>query len=84
MVCKNALAERVNTLGAWRQSRERAVMKSWPIQLEISGPSAMWTRPDTGSSPVSYVAPTYNAVKWIFEALLLWRPVALRPARCAK
>jgi CRISPR-associated protein Cas5d len=56
----------------------------YSIQLEISGPSAMWTRPDTGSSPVSYVAPTYNAVKGIFEAILRWRPVALRPARCAK
>jgi len=56
-------------------------MKSWPIQLEISGPSAMWTRPDTGSSPVSYVAPTYSAVKGIFEAVLRWRSVNLRPTK---
>lgn len=33
-------------------------MKPYPFQLEISGPTALWTRPDTGSSPVSYVAPT--------------------------
>ncbi|MBE0541570.1 MAG: hypothetical protein IH623_09305 [Verrucomicrobia bacterium] len=26
-------------------------MKPYPIQLEISGPTALWTRPDTGSSP---------------------------------
>jgi CRISPR-associated protein Cas5d len=83
MVCKNALAERANTLGASRQFEERAVMKSWPIQLEISGPSAMWTRPDTGSSPVSYVAPTYSAVKGIFESVLRWKPVDVRPVRCA-
>ena len=33
-------------------------MKPYPLQLEICGPTAMWTRPDTGSSPVSCVAPT--------------------------
>jgi CRISPR-associated protein Cas5d len=63
---------------------EKAVMKSWPIQLEISGPSAMWTRPDTGSSPVSYIAPTYSAVKGIFEAVLRWKSVDVRPVRCAE
>ena len=35
--------------------------KTYPIQLEISGPTAMWTRPDTGDAPVSYLAPTYSA-----------------------
>ena len=44
-------------------------MKPYPVQLEISGPTAMWTRPDTGSSPVSYVAPTFSAVKGIFESV---------------
>ena len=43
-------------------------MKSYPIQLEISGPTAMWTRPDTGSSPGSYVAPTFSAVKGSLNA----------------
>ena len=33
----------------------------------------MWTRPDTGDCPVSYPAPTYSAVKGIFESLL-WGP----------
>lgn len=41
--------------------------------MEISGNTAMWTRPDTGDCPVSYPAPTYSAVKGIFEALL-WGP----------
>jgi CRISPR-associated protein Cas5d len=36
-------------------------MNPYPLQLEISGPTAMWTRPDTGSSPVSYVAPACAA-----------------------
>jgi CRISPR-associated Cas5-like protein len=56
-------------------------MKSCPIQLEISGPTAMWTRPDTGSSPVSSVAPTFSAVKGIFEAVLRWKSVNVRPTK---
>jgi len=43
------------------------------IALEISGSTAMWTRPDTGDCPVSYPAPTYSATKAIFESIL-WGP----------
>ena len=57
-------------------------MKFYSVQLEISGPTALWTRPDTGSSPVSYVAPTFSAVKGIFEAILRWKSVNVRPIRC--
>lgn len=49
------------------------VKLEYPIQMEIAGPTAIWTRPDTGDSPVSYPAPTYSAVKGIFEAIL-WGP----------
>jgi CRISPR-associated protein Cas5d len=42
----------------------------YSVKLEISGPTAMWTRPDTGDAPVSYPAPTYGAVKGIFESIL--------------
>jgi len=45
-------------------------MNKYPIMLEISGNTAMWTRPDTGDCPVSYPAPTYSAVKGIFESIL--------------
>ena len=31
-------------------------MTQYPITCEISGPTAMWTRPDTGDAPVSYPA----------------------------
>ena len=48
-------------------------MKPYEIRLEIAGPTAMWTRPDTGDCPVSYPAPTYSAVKGIFESVL-WGP----------
>jgi len=49
------------------------VQLSYPIELEISGNTAMWTRPDTGDCPVSYPVPTYSAVKAIFESVL-WGP----------
>lgn len=46
---------------------------SYSIQMEIEGNTAMWTRPDTGDSPISYPAPTYSAAKAIFESVL-WGP----------
>jgi CRISPR-associated protein Cas5d len=48
-------------------------MKPYQVMLEIAGHTAMWTRPDTGDCPVSYPAPTYSAVKGIFESIL-WGP----------
>lgn len=48
-------------------------MNEYEIAMEISGNTAMWTRPDTGDCPVSYPAPTYSAVKGIFESVL-WGP----------
>jgi CRISPR-associated protein Cas5d len=47
--------------------------KTHEIVMEISGNTAMWTRPDTGDCPVSYPVPTYSAVKGIFESML-WGP----------
>jgi CRISPR-associated protein Cas5d len=46
---------------------------AYPVEMEISGHTAMWTRPDTGDAPVSYPAPTYSAAKAIFESIL-WGP----------
>jgi CRISPR-associated protein Cas5d len=48
-------------------------MNRYEVALEISGNTAMWTRPDTGDCPVSYPAPTYSATKGIFESIL-WGP----------
>jgi len=47
--------------------------RSYKVEIEISGATAMWTRPDTGDCPVSYPAPTYSAVKGVFESIL-WGP----------
>jgi len=51
------------------------------IQMEIAGDTAMWTRPDSGDCPVSYPAPTYSAVKAIFESVLLGFKSEVRPTR---
>ena len=45
----------------------------YTIQMEVAGNTAIWTRPDSGDSPVSYPAPTYSAVKALFESVL-WGP----------
>jgi CRISPR-associated Cas5-like protein len=45
------------------------------VCFEIAGPTAMFTRPDTGSTPVSYPVPTWSAAKAMFEAVA-WVPHA--------
>lgn len=54
---------------------------AYQICMEIAGPTAMWTRPDTGDSPVSYPAPTSSAVKAIFESVLWGPDVEIIPVR---
>jgi CRISPR-associated protein Cas5d len=56
-------------------------MEKYICQLEISGKSAMWTRPDTGDSPVSYPVPTPGAVKGIFESILMLKNVEVVPLK---
>ena len=55
--------------------------KHYEISLEISGPTAMWTRPDTGGAPVSYPGPTYSAAKGIFESILWIQAVEIVPVK---
>lgn len=43
--------------------------KIYEISFEIAGPAAMFSRPDTGSVPISYPAPTKSALKSIFESV---------------
>ena len=56
-------------------------MKSYPVQLEISGLTAMWTRPDTGSSPVSNARPPYSLVNDVVEAITQWKFVLVRSVK---
>jgi CRISPR-associated protein Cas5d len=55
--------------------------KKYSVQLEISGATAMWTRPDTGDCPVSYPAPTYSAIKGIFESILWGQMTEIVPIK---
>jgi CRISPR-associated protein Cas5d len=61
--------------------RRRSDVKEYCIAMEISGPSAMWTRPDTGDVPVTYPAPTFGAVKGIFECILWSQWAEVVPTR---
>ena len=56
-------------------------MKTYPVTCEISGPTAMWTRPDTGDAPVSYPAPSFAAVKGIFESIVWLKSAEVVPTR---
>jgi CRISPR-associated protein Cas5d len=51
------------------------------IEMEIAGDTAMWTRPDTGDSPVTYPAPPYSATKASFESILLGQNSTVVPLK---
>jgi CRISPR-associated protein Cas5d len=55
--------------------------KNYQVSLEIEGPAAMFTRPDSGAAPISYPAPTYSAVKGIFEAIARFKSAYIRPVK---
>ena len=56
-------------------------MKSYEVAFEVSGPTAMWTRPDTGDAPVSYPAPSFGTVKGIFESIVWLKSAEVMPTR---
>ncbi|HID28482.1 MAG TPA: CRISPR-associated protein Cas5 [Desulfobacterales bacterium] len=53
----------------------------YSVSLEVAGPAAMFTRPDTGSTPISYPVPTFSAAKGMFEAVLRRPHVYVYPTR---
>lgn len=57
-------------------------MSRYPlITLEVVGPAAMFMRPDTGATPISYPVPTYSAAKGLFETVLWRSNIYVRPTR---
>ncbi|HYW45317.1 MAG TPA: CRISPR-associated protein Cas5 [Bryobacteraceae bacterium] len=54
---------------------------TYAVAMEIAGPAAMFTRPDTGGSFVSYPAPTYSAAKGIFESIARLKSAYIRPKK---
>jgi CRISPR-associated protein Cas5d len=59
------------------------IMQEYPLYLEVAGPLAMFTRPDTGGTPTSYPVPTWSAAKAIFESIAMLRSgdAWIRPTR---
>jgi len=43
--------------------------KAYEVSFEIAGPTAMWTRSDTGATPISYPVPPWSAAKGLFESI---------------
>jgi CRISPR-associated protein Cas5d len=60
----------------WLKLRSFRQVGKYEVRLEIGGPTAIWTRPDSGDAPTSYPVPTRSAVKGIFESVL-WLPTAV-------
>lgn len=54
---------------------------SYEVQFEIEGPAAMFARPDTGSTPISYPVPTFSAAKGMFEAVCRRPHIYVQPTR---
>jgi CRISPR-associated protein Cas5d len=54
---------------------------NYPVEMEIAGPAAMFSRPDTGSAFVSYPAPTYSAAKGMFESIVRFKSAYVHPIR---
>jgi CRISPR-associated protein Cas5d len=55
--------------------------KNYLVEVEVAGPLAIFTRPDSGSSPVSYEAPTFSAAKGIFESIAYLKSAWIRPTQ---
>jgi len=56
-------------------------MKRYEVVFEVEGTSAMFTRPDTGASFVSYPAPTFSAAKGLFESVARVKSAYIKPLR---
>ena len=55
--------------------------KVYPVEIEISGRAAMFTRPDTGGGFVTYPGPTYSACLAIFGSVARLETAYIKPTR---
>lgn len=55
--------------------------KPYLISFEIAGPTAMFARPDTGSTPISYPILTASAAKCMFESVAFSNDAYFVPQR---
>ena len=88
MLCQNPINRPVflrvlRCFNVYRQGRDHflkgiedgmnELIKTYEISMEVEGTLAMWSRPDTGSSPTSYPIPTWSAAKGLFESIAFFR-----------
>jgi CRISPR-associated protein Cas5d len=57
------------------------ISKNYSVEFEVQGYAAMFTRPDTGAAPVSYPAPTFSAVKGMFESVARIKSAYIKPIK---
>ena len=55
--------------------------RMYQVEFEVQGYAAMFTRPDTGAAPVSYPAPTFSAVKGMFESVARIKSAYIKPIK---
>jgi CRISPR-associated protein Cas5d len=53
--------------------------ETYEIKMEVSGKTAMWARPDTGATPVSYPVPPWSAAKGLFESVIRLKNTIIVP-----
>lgn len=56
-------------------------MSPYAVSLEIAGPFALWTRPDSGAAFVSYPGPSYSAARRLFDCVVRWKTAYFHPIK---
>ena len=67
------LSGRGNGAGFFQENKKEVIWvmgEDYVIRMEVSGKTAMWARPDTGATPVSYPVPPWSAAKGLFESII--------------
>jgi CRISPR-associated protein Cas5d len=59
----------------------KVIQKKYKVAFEVAGPAAIFTRPDSGATPISYPIPTFSAAKGMFEAVARYKSAYIRPTK---
>ena len=55
--------------------------KPYDVHFEVSGPLAIFTRPDSGASFVSYPVPTYSSLRGMFDCVAWLKSAYIKPTK---
>lgn len=53
--------------------------RTYSVNFEVAGPLAIFTRPDSGATFVSYPAPTFSALRGMFDCVAWLKTAYVRP-----